>query len=138
MKPVSTATGPAGVSRVTVLEWPPTRSSFSKTVTLCLLASSQAAAMPEMPVPMTAMSRGEFAMQLGILAGPRRAIVVRACYGLPGRADHPAPGRHPALVAGVIRISRAGVGVYSSPRSPDNAGSAHHYSAVHGRFPLPR
>src|SRR5690606_31537974 len=50
-------TSPCGVPAVTVLEWPPNRSAFSYSVTLCLWASSQAQDRAATPEPTTATFR---------------------------------------------------------------------------------
>ena len=55
MNPVSTGTGPSGVSTVTVWVWPPIRVSRSNTQTSCSRLSSQAAESPAMPEPITAI-----------------------------------------------------------------------------------
>ncbi len=71
MKPVSTAIRPPMAGTSTVLLWPPGRWSASNSVTRCVCDSSQAAARPEMPLPITATSR----------AGPSAARVAEAAVG---------------------------------------------------------
>src|SRR6187399_3653625 len=53
--PVSSGTSPAGVGTTTVCVWPPRRRSCSNKWTRCRRLSSEAAASPEMPAPMTAI-----------------------------------------------------------------------------------
>lgn len=55
MKPVSTGVVLLPLATSTVCEWPPMRSARSYTVTSCRWLRSQAADMPEIPVPMTAI-----------------------------------------------------------------------------------